>query len=58
MYVKMFFIAVYPTESKSVLHSEQDKQVNIPVKLNTHYDVSLAIKRLFLESELSVKAVI
>ena len=42
MYVKMFFIAVYPTESKSVLHSEQDKQVNIPVKLNTHYDVSLA----------------
>ena len=39
----MFFIAVYPTESKSVLHSDQDKQVNISVKLNKLYDVSLAI---------------
>ena len=58
MCFKMYFIALYPTESKSVLHSEQDKQVNIPVILNTHYDVSLAIKRLFLESELSVEAVI
>ena len=54
----MFLIAVYSTESKSVLHSDQDKQVNIPVILNTLYDVSLAIQRLFLESELSVKAVI
>ena len=43
MCVKMYFIAVYPTESKSVLHSEQEKQINIPVILNTHYDVSLAI---------------
>ena len=43
----MFFIAVYPTESMSVLHSEQDKQVNIPVILNTHYDVRWPFKDYF-----------
>ena len=43
----MFVKFIYVTESESTLHSEQDKQVNFPVILNMHFDVSCTFKLYF-----------